>query len=158
MTLHFDLKGWDQWLSAVDLMPVLKRGIHSGAMRAQKLMHDKTVLAEAFNTGAFARGWKSTKMEWGSVLYNSQPYSPVIESGARYTNKMPPTKPLAKWAQRKLGVSRDQAEGIAFVLARAIKKRGLPARNVLKDALPEIKTLVLKEIGHEMNRFFGGGP
>jgi len=164
--LEFDLKEWDRWLNTVDLLPVLKKGIHSGSMRAQVLMEQKANVAPpasangshgAFNTGAYARGWKSSKMPWGSLLYNTKSYSPVIEGGAQFPGKAPPTKPLAEWARRKLGMSKDYADGVAFVMAQNIKKRGLRPRNVLKDARPEIKILVLKEIKHEVDRFFAGG-
>lgn len=163
--MSFDLREWDNWLSSADLLPVLKRGIQSGAMRARVLMVEKAQTAPpasqngspgAFNTGAYARGWKATQMSWGSLLFNDVPYSPIIEGGARYTAKMPPKRPIAKWAQRKLGVSKDVAEGMAWPIAKAIADRGLRARNVLKDARPEIKILVLKEIKHEVDRFFGG--
>ena len=165
-SMEFDLREWDRWLSSADLLPVLKKGIHAGSLRSQVLMERKAASAPpaskhgspgAFNTGAYARAWKSTKMPWGTLLHNSKPYSPVIESGARYTDKAPPTKPLAKWAQRKLGMSKDYAESIAYVMAQNIKKRGLRPRNVLKDARSEIKILVLKEIKFEVDRFFAGG-
>jgi hypothetical protein len=111
----------------------------------------------AFNTGAYARAWKAEKMPWGSLLFNDKTYSPIIEHGARYGAKAPPRKPLAQWARRKLGMSKDGAYAFSYVMAQNIKKRGLRPRRVLKDARKELRLLILKEVKHEVDLFFGGG-
>lgn len=165
-SVTFDLREWDRWLNTTDLLPVLKKGIHAGAMRGKTYLQEQVRKAPpasrdggigAFNTGAYARAWKTSKQAWGTLLYNDKPYSPVIEHGGTWPQSPPPRKPLAQWAQRKLGMSKDSAWGFAYVASRNIKKRGLRARNVLKSALPEIKKMVLKEIKFEVDKYFVAG-
>lgn len=57
------------------------------------------------------------------------PYASVIEEG-RSSGWFPPPSALKAWARRKLGDER-----LAFVVARAIKRRGFHARPYLRPAL-----------------------
>ena len=57
------------------------------------------------------------------------PYASVIEEG-RSAGWFPPPSALKAWARRKLGDER-----LAFVVARAIKRRGFHARPYLRPAL-----------------------
>ena len=56
-------------------------------------------------------------------------YAPVLESG-RTTGWLPPISELKVWARRKLGDER-----LAFVVGRAIKRRGFKAQPYLLPAL-----------------------
>lgn len=57
------------------------------------------------------------------------PYASVLEEG-RTTGWFPPPSELRAWARRKLGDER-----LAFVVARAIKRRGFHAQPYLRPAL-----------------------
>ena len=57
------------------------------------------------------------------------PYASVIEEG-RSSGWFPPPSALKAWARRKLGDER-----LAFVVARAIKRRGFHAQPYLRPAL-----------------------
>ena len=57
------------------------------------------------------------------------PYASVIEEG-RSSGWFPPPSALKAWARRKLGDER-----LAFVVARAIKRRGFHAQTYLRPAL-----------------------
>jgi hypothetical protein len=57
------------------------------------------------------------------------PYASVIEEG-RSSGWFPPPSELKAWARRKLGDER-----LAFVVARAIKRRGFRAQPYLRPAL-----------------------
>ena len=45
-----------------------------------------------------------------------------------------------KWSQE------NRARGIAFLIARAIKRRGLPAKHILERAKPAIISQVIQDI------------
>lgn len=63
-------------------------------------------------------------------------YAPVLESG-RTTGWFPPVSELKTWARRKLG-----DEKLAFVVGRAIKRRGFKAQPYLLPALEAGKARV----------------
>ncbi len=99
--------------------------------------------------GTYRQRFKVRLLKNGAAIYNSLPYAPVIEWGRR-AGKMPPLSVLVDWVIRKGLVPRvrkgklgkgwtvwDQREAamqIAWMIARAIKARGQPARAVLSQA------------------------
>lgn len=160
--VKFNLDSWRKWLGELSFEKAAARGLRAGAARAIPVLHTATDRAPkasdskrsqrgANNTGAFRRAWKVSNVESGVSIFNSSSYAPVVEGGRRKGAKMPPTKPIAQWAQRRAGLSRKEAERLAFVMARAIKARGLKPRNILKDSIPKITKVVLKEVEHELD-------
>ena len=85
------------------------------------------------------------------------PYASIIETGRRKGAKMPKIMengtpgPIVRWAQRRLGMSQKEAQSVAFVISRAIKRRGLVPRKVMERALPEVERLVREEKLHELD-------
>ncbi|MFA6433750.1 MAG: HK97 gp10 family phage protein [Elusimicrobiales bacterium] len=73
-----------------------------------------------------AEGGGKITAEVGSGL----PYASVVEEGRQPGWFPPPSGDLKTWARRKLGDER-----LAFVVARAIKRRGFRAQPYLKPAL-----------------------
>ena len=55
----------------------------------------------------------------------SAPYAAAVHEGSR--PHFPPSQALELWVRRVLGVSPKDAPGVAFVIARAISKRGTPS-------------------------------
>lgn len=67
-------------------------------------------------------------------------YALPVHNGRRPGARQPPTEPILEWARRK-GIITDAdtpaaARGKAFVIARAIGRRGIRAKPFLVDALP----------------------
>lgn len=60
-------------------------------------------------------------------------YAIPVELGRRPGQRQPPLAPLADWAVAKLGVSRDQAMGVAFAIARKIARRGTEGAHMFRD-------------------------
>jgi hypothetical protein len=144
-------------------LPALVTGIRRGVQHARMLVVDASKRT-AFNTGEYARGWKVTDVDQGAMLHNVTVQGSIIEHGRRRGAKQPPSTTLALWAQRKglspvfaaerrrvvmgrgrpsMALRRGQDvayewRGLGFVIARAIGRRGLPAKNVLAGMLPEI--------------------
>lgn len=128
----------------------------------------------AFNTGAYLRAWRAEPISGGARVYNDSVYAAVIEHGRR-RGKFPPIAAIQLWAQRKFrlkvksfapartarlraakarrsskSVSQSQLRNIAFVIARAIARRGLRARRVMHGVRPAMRAAVVDEIKREM--------
>lgn len=137
------------------------RGAKRGAMRAASLLQRATGKAEpanpakigtggAVNTGFYKRAWKWEGLPSGARVYNVAPYAAVIETGRRVGATRPPIGALTDWAQRRIGLSREDARKAAFAISKAIQKRGLLPRKVMGNKLPEIQQIWVKEITAEL--------
>lgn len=137
------------------------RGIHSGAMRSIGELQKAT--REAFpaspngqegavDTGAFLRSWQFELLPTGGRVFNNAPYAGVIEHGRRPGRKPPPSKVLVGWIQRRMGLSKEEAEAAAFPIARAIGKRGLAGRKILTSPrmVDTITRIVMEEVRAEV--------
>ena len=106
------------------------------------------------NTGNFIGRWKSEVLPRQSAvyIYNTAPYAGVIEYGRRPGARPPPTKAIARWAQRKFGIPYKEARGIAFMIARSIGRRGLVGRRILTSEAMRLKLedMFLEEIAAEL--------
>ena len=152
-----------------DMIPAALRGVKSGALRCLPILHKYTRMAPpanpqrkgtggAVNTGQYLRSWKTGSITYGVRVFNDASYASVIEVGRRKRSKFPPQKPIAKWAQRRLGLSVEESEAAAFAIARAIAQRGLIGRKVMARAFPEMERAVLDDMMHEVDAVLKGGP
>jgi hypothetical protein len=86
-----------------------------------------------------------------------QPYAPVMEEGRRPGAKMPPVDAIKIWVVRKLGVPPEEADGVAFVIARSIARKGIEGRHMFKEGLevsePHINRLFDEAIARSVARF-----
>jgi hypothetical protein len=67
--------------------------------------------------------------EVGTAIAHAVP----VELGTR--PHFPPIRPLADWVVAKLGVARDQAERVGFLIARKIAQRGTKGAGMFAKAL-----------------------
>ena len=148
--LHRYLKGLPK-----ALRKEVVRGIRVGAQRAVAIAQaagDTAPAASdrgsqgAIDTGRYRRSWRVRNVPDGAIVMNVAPYADIIERGRRAGRKMPPNKVMIKFAQRKLGLSLKEAKRAAFPIARAIKRRGLRPRRVLKDSTQKMIAVVLEEV------------
>lgn len=114
--------------------------------------------------GVYRRSFRFEDIPGGAVAYNSAPYASIIELGRR-PGKFPPISVIMQWVRRKkIGMAagpraKGSAAGrrlndrevrrMAFVIARAIAKRGLPARMILENASHAIDRQVLRAMTEE---------
>ncbi len=125
--------------------------------------------------GTYRRSFKFEDAKDGAVAYNFAPYAPIIEYGRRRGQKAPPVAAIAAWILRK-GIGRQagptgartsrtgerratvhklkqrQAMALAYVIARQIKRRGLPALLILQHAAEGIDAEIQKAIGELMSK------
>lgn len=169
-TQQLSIKEWSKFHKelAENFWPAVERGLKSGARRALTILHQSVETAPpasprgsvgAFNTGDFKRRWKFRLVSMGNAVefYNEHPAAPVIEDGRRPGAKQPPVDALVPWVRRKLHVTKQEAKGIAYVVARAIGKRGLRARKVLGRALVWMQAAIEGDVEHELDRVLEKG-
>lgn len=93
-------------------------------------------------------------------------YGRYVEFGRRPGARMPPVSALIGWVQRHFHAPRQRVtdatlRGEAFALARAISRRGIPARPFLQPALtknrPQIDAL-FAAVGARVIASIAGGP
>jgi len=150
-TKIISVKQYAQYLFKLgdNLPKAAKRGILSGAMRALPIMQRRTTEAGAVNTRTLLRAWKAERTENGAIIYNSMPYSGVVEYGRR-PGKFPPKEAIARWAQRRMGLSRKESLQAAFLISRSIAKRGIKARRIAEGATKEITDAIMTEVDREI--------
>lgn len=164
-TLKIDIKDYPGFYKKLGprMLVAAKRGALRGGMRAVTTLHKATRDAGpanpqgvgtggAFNTGEFNRAWKAEGTDYGARVYNDRPYAGVIEGGRRPGSRFPPMKLVARWAQRRLGLSEKEAARAAYPIAKAIAKRGLKGRKVMLNSLPQIYKDFRVELEKELDR------
>jgi hypothetical protein len=105
------------------------------------------------DTMRFLRGWRvSFPRRYAVTVYNDAPYADVLERGRRPHRKPPPSRALYKWVQRKLKVSKKEAPGVAFVVARAIGRRGWRGKFILFRSMPSIRAIYKRRLQLAMER------
>ena len=68
-------------------------------------------------------------------------YGEPLECGAR--PHFPPVAPIQHWVEGKLGLSGQQAKSVAFLIARAISRRGTPAAHMFDKGFAENEAAVM---------------
>ena len=86
----------------------------------------------------------------GSNIRSPFPYPLVVEYG-RKAGKMPPSSALERWVHLVLKVPTDRAKGVAFLVARAIGKRGIKARPILTNAYKKSEPKVIGFFGKALD-------
>src|SRR5260370_20083155 len=74
----------------------------------------------AVNTGNFRRRWKMSfdPGRRAVSVYNDAPYAGPVDIGRRPGSRMPPLRVIARWAERRLGLPKDEARAAAFPIAK----------------------------------------
>jgi hypothetical protein len=127
------------------------------AIAQEELRRASARRSAPINTGEYARSWQARRLGNGAVLFNDAPYASIIELGRRPGSKAPPTSVIMKWLEQKLRGSvknrksrEAQARGLAFVIARAIGKRGLPAHRVMARTRLRLNRIVRDAVDQAM--------
>ena len=83
-------------------------------------------LADATFSDVMVRGTKV----WG-ILGNPLGHGEPVELGTR--PHFPPVGPLKHWVERRLGITGAEAASVAFLIARAISKRGTKGAHMFEE-------------------------
>ena len=79
--------------------------------------------------------------KFGSTITTPYPYGDVMEFG-RSAGKMPPPSALERWVHLVLKVPTKDAPGVAFLVARAIGKRGIKGLFFMKKGLEKSERII----------------
>lgn len=101
---------------------------------------------EPVDRGNYKRTWYVQDTAEGVTIFNNTPYASVIEAGRRKGSKMPPINLIAEWVRRKGIGTKEEAKGIAFVIARSIARKGTPGKWILKKSQIILDPLVLEAL------------
>ena len=152
---------------ASGFMPAARRGLVAAAQGARTMLvrsTDRAVPASergasgAVNSGHFKSRWIAEERGGDTIhIENSTPYAGVIEGGRRAGGRFPPRAAIAAWAMRRMHLSEMQAKSAAFLIARAIAKRGLQPRHVMASAMPGIAKLAHAELQSALRQAMQGG-
>lgn len=157
MSVKIALKDFPLWLrQRMRLNPeAAQKGLLAAAMRSVGVLQDATRNATpgnpsglgigAVDTGRLVASWRAAQITNGARVYNTSPYAGIVEYGRR-PGKFPNITAIARWAQRRLGLSKEEAARAAWPIAEAIARRGLAPRRVLANSLGQIKKLAIEEI------------
>lgn len=150
------------------------------ALQAQQLLVQRSHVV-AFDTGHYASAWRTENTAHGAVVENDAPYAGVVEYGRR-PGTFPNIKAIFQWLQRKSafaigvkftskgvvprgkvrekGLNKDWETQVlmqmAFMIARAIKARGITPKHVLMGAVPEIKAMLRRNLRRAFMTAHGG--
>jgi hypothetical protein len=109
----------------------------------------------------YKRSFRFDDIPGGAVMYNFAPHASIVELGRRPGGRMPPLSVIEDWVRRKgIGLRsgpakkgskfqrRTEAElrGIAFVIARQIRSRGLPAHHIIRLASQKLEKVIGQEL------------
>ena len=107
------------------------------------------------DTGALKRSIHSDAQPMSARIFSMKAYAMPVEFGRRKGARMPPPNALRGWARRKGG-----NPNLAFVVARAIARRGIKGRFFMKAAHQAIVMKMpfqMKLVEKKVAKRFGGG-
>lgn len=104
--------------------------VQAGLLVFQGEVVPRTPVAQGFLRGGVQVDMVGAAPDVIGRVFDPVGYAPAVEGGAR--PHFPPVAPLVLWVQRKLGVPTKEARSVAFLVARAISRRGTKARDFFK--------------------------
>ena len=84
-------------------------------------------------------------------------YGIVMEEGRKPGAKMPPVDAIKLWVVRKLGIPPEDADSVAFLVARSIARKGIEGKHMFREGLEvseqPINQLFNNAIARSVQRF-----
>jgi hypothetical protein len=98
----------------------------------------------AVASGSFLRGWRISYRGRQVIVSNVARHAIYVEGGRRAGARPPPSDALLGWITLKLGLTGREAKTAAFLIARAIGRRGLRPRPVMTAPSTRIRILAIQ--------------
>ena len=112
----------------------IKDSVEQAAGDGRTILRKKTPK----DTGSLERAWR-VKADKDVELVNEMPYAGVVERGAKpHGVDENAIASITDWAQRKIGLSEKEAQGLAFGLAKKIGEKGQEPTFFVKNSLDEL--------------------
>lgn len=139
----------------------LTRRLDTGMRKAVNMAETAVSGFTPVNTGSL-RGSITTNVVGTPVSVMGEVVTDIVygwpvEEGRR-PGQMPPVSAIELWVRRKLGISGLEARRVAFVVARAIGKRGTRGAFMFKKGFEQVRPAILslfERIVDEATRAFG---
>lgn len=90
------------------------------------------------DTGNIARSRNLDFLGKEARIEFTAPHADFIEYGT--LPHTPPIEPIRSWAKRKLGVSENEVDNVAWGIVNKIKKEGTEAQPFIRPAIDEAKS------------------
>ncbi len=88
--------------------------------------------------------------EVGSTLKDEE-YPAVMEFGRKAGAKMPPPSALERWVHIVLKVPNKHAKGVAYIVARAIGKKGIEGKRYFEKGFNKSKSQIDRNFGQALD-------
>ena len=97
----------------------------------------ESISSDAFTTPAGVLGVVGTPKHYAVVVEDGRRPGKGVSREGRVA--------LAAWAVSKLGVPQKEADGVAYLIARKIKREGIKARKIFQNTLDQSMPAVVRE-------------
>lgn len=129
----------------------LRLGVEAGV----QLGRNAIVPLVPVNTGTLRQGVQisvtGSGVERVGRIFNPVAYAPPVEHGSR--PHWPPSGPLELWVRRKLGIAdAREVRSAAFLIARAISRRGTPARRMFGRGFAQARGPIMARLRLALRR------
>ena len=95
--------------------------------------------------GAWSQQVSGTPALQVGELHNPLDYAWAVEAGRKKGSMPPPnSESLLLWVTRKLGVTGKEAKSLAFVIARAIGRKGTKGFFMLRDGWAQAEPIIIR--------------
>ena len=127
-----------------------KKVIEESSVDAIRLLQDRIRSGRPYppiDRGRYLRGWRIHRLgrfQWS--LINVAKHAIYVEGGRRRGARRPPISAIQPWVQRKFGLNKKAAKGVAFAIANKIHRRGIRAKPFGRRAIPEIKRIFRRHL------------
>lgn len=133
----------------------LHRGMETSVQELERMVRVNTPRGVGIGAGlrgSIAGEVRGRGFDVQGVVGTPLVYGPVVELGRRPGQKAPPPGALDLWVQRILGVPPEEVKRAAFLIGRAIGRRGIPGRFMFKRAKEEFERSRLPRIIAQMGQ------
>jgi len=122
-----------RYAKITEAVNLLERAVKKNAPYGAGPIHMRdTIHGKVSISGARVAGIVGTPAEYGEP----------VEMGTK--PHFPPVRPIQFWVERKLGYSGDEAASVAFLIARAISRRGTKGKKMFSTGFEENEARVLR--------------
>lgn len=152
-TITLDLPGWEPFLDDLENAPEsLGRHMDNAMSGSLDLLIEWTAAETPVNLGLLRGSWMAEIVQGERATLSGEMFTPLVygwpvERGRR-PGKMPPVDAIKLWARRKLGLQGKELDQVAFLIARAIGRRGT------KGAAMVFKAYMRALSGNELSRIW----
>lgn len=124
-----------------------KRGILSSMHRGRGVLASRTPV----DRGHMKSAWEVKPAT--SEIADEAPHAGIVEGGARpHKVNKEGREALVRWAMRQLGVDQQTAQAVAQGVINKLAKKGQKGKFIARDALPELRDMVVKEVEHRLRK------